>query len=165
MAALTHQGFITVRDDKGMESTMTVYMPVATLAQDAVDYMSALVNEVDPLILGGIINAGVTLAADISGHGTIGPTSDAQERGEFSFRSENDFLHRVGLPTFDEAFVLSSSQTIDTGDADVSDFVDALLDGLVVPSTNTVIPTDSRGEDLATLESALERFRRRARLS
>lgn len=165
MAALTHQVFVTVQDDKGLQSTMIVHIPVATDAQDAVDFAGLLVNEIDPLVIGGIVAAGVTLAADIAGHGAIGPTSDVQEKGEFAFRTVNNFLFRTALSCFDEAFVLSASQAIDTGDADVIDFVDALIDGIVVPSTATVIPVDSRGEDLTSLESALERFRRRARVS
>ena len=127
--------------------------------------MGLLVNEIDPLILGGIVNAGVTFAADIAGHGAIGPTSDVQEKGEFAFRTLNNFVFRVSLSGLDESFVLPASQALNTADDDVVDFVDALLLGLVVPSTATVIPVDSRGEDLTSLESALERFRRRARLS
>lgn len=165
MAILTHQVFITIEDNKGMQSTLIVHIPAATEAQDAVDFAGLLVNEVDPLVLGGIVNAGVTLAADIAGHGAIGPTSDVQEKGEFAFRTVNNFLFRVALSAFDEAFVLDASQNINTADDDVVDFFEALTDGLVVPSTETVIPCDSRGEDLLTLAAALERFRRRARLS
>ncbi len=165
MAQLTHQAFVTVQDNKGMQSTMIVHLPIATVPQDAIDYVGLLVNEVDPLVLGGVVAAGVTISADIAGHGAIGPTSDVQEKGEFAFRTVNNFLFRTSLSAFDEAFVLDASQVIDTGDVDVTDFVEALTDGLVVPSTATVIPVDSRGEDLVTLESALERFRRRPRLS
>ena len=165
MAILTHQGFVTVQDDKGMRSTMIVHLPFATLAQDALDFVGLLVDDIDPLVIGGIVSAGVTLAADIAGHGAIGPTSDVQEKGEFAFRTVNNFLFRVALSAFDESFVLGASQTINTGDALVQAFRDDLLNGIVVPSTATVIPVDSRAEDLTSLESALERFRRRARIA
>lgn len=165
MAVLTHQVFVTVRDNKGMQSTMIVHIPAATDAVDALDFAELLVDKIDPLILGGVVAAGVTLAAVIAGHGTIGPTSDVQEKAEFAWRTANDFLFRVALSTLDEQFVLDASQSIDTGDATVLAFTNALKDGLVVPSTETVIPVDSRGEDLVTLEAALERFRRRARIS
>ncbi len=159
--ALTHQVFITFQDDAGRKATAIVHIPVATLAQDAVDFAGLLINELDPLVVGGIVAGGVTLAADIAGHGAIGPTSDVQEKGEFSYNTFNNFIHSVGIPTFDEALVVAGSGVIDTGQADVIDFNNAMLLGLVVPSTNTVIPVDSRGEDLTSLKSALERFRRR----
>jgi len=161
MAALTHQCFVTLQDNAGRKATLIVHIPVATLAQDAVDFVGLLVNEIDPLVLGGIVAAGVTLAADITGHGSIGSTSDVQEKGEFTMNTINSFLHAVGVPTFDESLIIAGSDAIDTTQADVIDFVDALLDGLAVPSTNTVIPVDSRGEDLTSIKSALERFRRR----
>ncbi len=163
--ALTHQVFITVKDDKGLSSTMIVHLPIATLPQDAIDFADELINDVDPLILGGIVAAGVSFAADIAGHGTIGPTSDVQEKGEFTFRTVNNFPFKHALSTLDEAFVLGASQTLDTGDPLVDALVQDMLVGIVVPSTATVIPVDGRGEDLTSLESALERFRRRARVS
>lgn len=161
MAALTHQCFVTVQDNAGRQATSIIHIPVATLAQDAVDFVGLLVNEIDPLIIGGVVAAGVTLAADIAGHGAIGPTSDVQEKGEFSFNTINAFIHSVGLPCLDETLVVAASNVIDLTQADVIDFVDAMLDGIAVPSTNVVIPTDSRGEDLVSVKSALERFRRR----
>ncbi len=159
--ALTHQGFITVQDDAGRESTLIVHMPVAVLAQDAVDFIGLLIDEIDPIIVGGIVRAGVTLACDIAGHGTIGALADVQEKGEFTFNTLNLFLAAVGLPSFDESLIVASSDTIDLTDGDVVDFVDAMIDGIEVPSTNTVVPCDSRGETLVSVKSALERFRRR----
>lgn len=159
--ALTHQVFVTFQDDAGRKATAIIHIPVATLAQDAVDFAGLLINEIDPLVVGGIVAGGVTLAADIAGHGAIGPTSDVQEKGEFSFNTANNFLHSVGIPTFDETLVIAGSGVIDTGQVDVVDFTDAMLTGLAVPSTNLVTPVDSRGEDLTSLKSALERFRRR----
>lgn len=159
--ALTHQVFVTLQDNAGRKSTMIVHIPVATLAQDAVDFAGLLINEIDPLVVGGIVSGGVTLAADIAGHGAIGPTADVQEKGEFSFNTLNNFIFTVGVPTFDESLVVLGSGVIDAAQADVLDFLNAMTVGLAVPSTNLVVPTDSRGEDLVSLKSALERFRRR----
>ena len=159
--ALTHQVFVTLQDDAGRKATMIVHIPVATLAQDAVDYAGLLINEIDPLVLGGIVAGGVTLGADIAGHGAIGSTSDVQEKGEFAFNTANNFIFTVGVPTLDEGLVIAGSGVIDTGQADVVDFLDAMITGLAVPSTNLVVPVDSRGEDLTSLKAALERFRRR----
>lgn len=161
MAQLTHQVFVTVQDKAGFKSTMIVHIPIATVPQDALDFAGLLINEIDPLILGGIVSGGVTLAADIAGHGGIGSTSNVQEKGEFTYNTENSFLHSVGLPTFDETLVVAASRNIDLTQEDVEDFNDAMLDGLAVPSTEVIVPVDSRGEDLSSLKSALERFRRR----
>lgn len=165
MATLTHQVFITVQDAKGLQSTLIVHLPFATVPQDAIDFAELLVDEVDPLIKAGVVAAGVTFATDIAGHETIQATSDVQEKGEFAFRTVNNFLFRFALSGFDENFVVASSQQIDLTDANVIDLVDAMIDGLIVPSTATVIPVDSRAEDLTVLESGLERFRRRARIA
>lgn len=161
MAQLTHQAFVTIQDKAGLKSTLIVHIPIATVAKDALDFTNLLIDKIDPLVLGGVVGGGVTLAADLAGHGTIGPTSNVQEKGEFTFNTLNAFLHSVGLPTFDETFVVAASRNIDTGAPLVAAFVTAMEDGIVVPSVATVIPTDSRGEDLTTLKSALERFRRR----
>lgn len=161
MAQLTHQGFITIQDKAGLKSTMVVHIPIATGAVDALDFIDDLIDLVDPMILGGVVGGGITLAADIAGHGAIGPTSNVQEKGEFTWNTLNAFLHSVGVPTFDEDLVVAASRVIDVADAAVSPFLTAMKDGIVVTSTNTIIPTDSRGEDLVDLKSALERFRRR----
>lgn len=159
--ALTHQVFVTVQDRAGLKSTLIVHIPIATIPQDALDFADLLINEIDPLILGGVVAGGVTLAADISGHGAIGSTSNVQEKGEFTYNTFNSFLHTVGLPTFDQTLVVAGSRSIDTTQVDVIDFNDAMLTGLAVPSTAVIVPTDSRGEDLTSLKAALERFRRR----
>ncbi len=160
--SLTHQVFVTVQDKAGLKSTAIIHIPIATGAVDAIDFAGLLVNEIDPLILGGIVSAGVTINADISGHGNIGSTSNVQEKGEFTFNTVNGFLHSIGLPTFDETLVVAASRNINVGQVDVVDFVNAITVGLAVPSTNLITPVDSRGEALTTtLKSALERFRRR----
>lgn len=161
MAQLTHQAFITVQDKAGLKSTLVVHIPIATGAVDALDFIDDLIDLVDPMILGGIVGGGVTLAADIAGHGAIGPTSNVQEKGEFTWNTLNAFLHTVGVPTFDEDQVVAASRVIDVAHANVSPFLAAMKDGIVVTSTNTIIPTDSRGEDLVDLKAGLERFRRR----
>jgi len=162
MSTLTHEVFVTVQDKTGRKSTTIVHIPLATTPQDALDFAGLLINEIDPLILGGIVGGGVTLSADIAGHGAIGSTSNVQEKGEFTYNTFNAFKHSLSLPTFDETLVIAASRTIDIGQADVEDFNDAMLVGLAVPSTAVIIPVDSRGEDLTTLVSALERFRRRS---
>ncbi len=161
MAQLTHQVFVTIQDKAGLKSTMIVHIPIATTPQDALDFADLLINEIDPIINGGIVSAGVTLAADIAGHEAIGSTSNVQERGEFVWNTENGFLHSVGVPTWIETLVVAGSRQLDVAQVDVEDFVEAMEDGLAVPSTNLIVPVDSRGEDLTTRKSALERFRRR----
>lgn len=161
MSELTHQVFATIQDNAGRRATLIIHLLASVLAQDAIDFAGLLINEIDPLVLGGVVAGGVTLSADISGHGSIGSTSDVQEKAEFSFNTENKFIFSVGIPTLDEALVIAGSDAIDTGQADVVDFLDAMIDGITVPSTNLIVPVDSRGEDLTSLKSALERFRRR----
>lgn len=165
MAQLTHQVFITISDAKGMKSTATFHIPIATIPQDALDYADALVALYDPMTVAQIVSAGVTLNADISGVGAGAPQADAQEKGEYVFRSLNNFPFRVAISGFDENLVVANSQQLDTADLDMLAFIDGLITGVAVPSTAVIQATDSRGEDLLSLESALERFRRRPRVS
>lgn len=165
MAQLTHQVFITIQDAKGMRSTATIHIPISVVPQDALDYADLMVGLYDPMTVAEIVSAGVTLAADIGSVGAGAPQADAQEKGEFTFRTVNNFPFRVAISGFDENLVTASSQQLDIADLDMLAWIDGMITGVAVPSTEVIVACDSRGEDLITLESALERFRRRPRIS
>lgn len=151
--------FFTIKDNKGDKSRVTFPAVIDTLddAQYAIDALGALI---DPLIVGGFVNAGITLVGDVSGLTTAaGATSDVQEGARFVFSTAEGYLKSARLPTFDEAFIISGSPNVDTVDADVAAFVTAITSGLSLVGAGgagSINFSDYRFVDLTTLESAKE---------
>jgi hypothetical protein len=63
------------------------------------------------------------------------------------------------IPTFSEALVQAGTDAVDTADLDVAAFVTAMQDGIVVTG-GTISPTNSRDNDVVSLASARQQFRR-----
>lgn len=153
--------YFTIVDAKGDPSTVEIPFPDATpvaVFATAIPAVAALIN---PLVNGGLRNAGVKIEIDVPAWGaTALLVSDIQEKAEFAFRGVNGFLKRLNLPTFDEAFFVPQSKDVDLADPDVAAFVDFMTDGITVSAT-LIQPTDIRGDDLVVLERARENWGRR----
>lgn len=155
--------FFNIVDAKNESSTVEIEFPSATpvaILAAAVPAVAVLIN---PLVQGGLKSAGFKVEVDVPTWG-IGAllVSDVQEKAEFAFRGINGFLKRLNLPTFDEAFFVPQSKNVDLADPDVAAFTDFMTDGITVSAT-LIQPTDVRGDDLTTLEKAVENWGKRRR--
>jgi hypothetical protein len=155
--------FFNIVDAKNESSTVEIEFPSATpvgVLAAAVPAVAVLIN---PLVQGGLKSAGFKVEVDVPtwGAGAL-LVSDVQEKAEFALRGVNGFLKRLNLPTFDEAFFTPTTKNVDLSDPDVAAFTDFLTDGITVSAT-LIQPTDIRGDDLVTLESATENWGRRRR--
>ena len=155
--------YLNIQDGDGEASTVEFAFPDATpvgVLAAAVPAIAALVN---PLTLGGLRSAGFRVEVDVSG--SWGPVSallaDVQEKAMFVFRGVNNFIKRLGIPAFDESLFMNggSSPTVNTADTDVAAFVDFMTDGITVSAT-LITPTDIRGDDIVSLESASQSWGR-----
>lgn len=154
--------YFVVADAKAQTSTIEFFFDDATalaVLSAGVGAVGALIN---PLVTGGLRAAGFRVEVDIAG--TWGPiaqlAADVQEKAEFAVRTANGFLSRLNLPTFDEAFFVTSSAQVDQTDPDVVAFMDFLEDGITAGG-GALEPTDYREDDLADVERATENWGKR----
>lgn len=158
--------YYTIQDSDGDTSVVEIPIPTTTAVANLIGAVTAMAGLINPLTNGGLVAAGVRLEVDLSG--TWGPVAaliaDVQEKGEFAFRGENGFLKRLNIPAFLETLFTGAGSTkqIDLGDTDVAAFVTAMEDGFVVGGA-TIQPVDVRGDDLETLEYAVENWGKRRR--
>lgn len=154
--------YFTISDSDGDVSTVEFFFDDATafaVLQAGVSAVAALIN---PMLTGGLRTAGIRFEVDISG--AWGPVaqlvSDVQEKAEFAMRTVGGFLSRLNLPTFDEAFFVPGTGTVDTSDPDVQAFVDFLETGITAGG-GSLAPTDYREDGILTVERAVENWGRR----
>jgi hypothetical protein len=83
--------------------------------------------------------------------------SDVEEGARFTFRTSADSLTSTRIPGFDETFVDNASRAVLTSQTDVAAFIARMISGQTVGAINAS-PSDSYGNDIASLESARESF-------
>lgn len=151
--------FYTVIDGKGQKSRVTFPCTVPTL-DDALLAVGAVGELLDPLLTGGIVDAGFTMKADTATFSTAAALlSDVQEGARFVWSTALNFLKSVRLPTFDEALIVESSTAVDLDDTDVFALVTAVTDGIDLSGLGSIglaTFTTTHAEDLVDLQSAVE---------
>lgn len=165
--------FVRVRDaggtgagDRPGTSIISVEIPTATTPANAIAFARGLADITAPLMVGGIIGAGVTFEVDLSSLSLdeVGTAlADVQERAVFAFRTAAAKIKRIGIPTFNENLFTGAGaySSVDLTDTDVQAFVTAMEDGIDVSGyggTGTVAPVDTNNSDLVTLETATQDF-------
>lgn len=155
--------FYTIQDADGDKSTIDIPFPDSFDLSNALDVVEAFAGVINPLINGGLVSAGVRAEFDI--HLLWGPVAmlvaDIQEQAQFLFRVTGGFPKLLNLPTFIETFFTSggADKTVDLTATEVVDFINAMEDGLVV-NTVTYAPSDYRGTDIISTESAVQHWGR-----
>lgn len=160
---MPHYVYISIKDEKGDISTISFPFPDSTPVTDLALLPSAIWNLVNPLVTGGLVEAGFRYVANIAAT-SASAGADVQEKGEFILRTVNGFLKRLNIPTFLESLFNSGSKEINQADGDVAAFITLLEDGIDLAGSGgsgVVQPCDIRGEDLETLEAAIENWGKR----
>lgn len=165
--------FVRIRDaggaaagDKPGTSIVSVEIPLATTPANALAFARGLADIVSPLIVGGIIGAGVTFEVDLSSLSLdeVGTAlADVQERAVFAFRTLAGKVKRIGIPTFNENLLQGAGAygNVDLTDTDVQAFVTAMEDGITLTGyggTGVVAPVDTNDSDLVLLETASQDY-------
>lgn len=161
--AVPFQFFYNISDADGDTSRMTLDVdPTAmTLAQipGIAEYAWDLIN---PLITGHLESVGVTVDVDVSGftNAVSSVLADVQEGAEFLFKSADSFIKRLTLPTFDETKLTSggAGSDVNISDAAVIAFEAGMLAGLTPDAVNFFDVQTSHGEDLTSLNKAVQKF-------
>jgi hypothetical protein len=152
--------YYTIVDDKGDKSTVEVPLPDATALTDVEIFVEQMGLLIDPLVQGGIVGAGFRVEASVASFTNVASTiADVQEKGRFLFRTAGNWLKSLSLPTFSDLLINPGSNTVDETDTDVAAFITAMEDGIDLSGaggSGVIQPSDYRGDDIATLEKAVE---------
>jgi hypothetical protein len=150
-------------DDKGETSSTTVRVPNGfTLAQygEFGFAMAQLFADASGCAITGV---SINFALDLSGLGlktVANALSDVAEKAQFIWNTVTGSIKKIfRIPTFSESLVQAGTDAVDTADLAVAAFVTANTNGIVVTG-GTVAPTNSRDNDVVSLASARQQFRR-----
>ncbi len=148
-----------ISDNKGDEGSFTINLPTGTSISDAIAFGQEAYPIIDALITGNLHD--ITVSIPIPGVTPSVPalTSDVREKAYAIFRTAGNFVKRLKIPTLSELKVLDGSAALDRSDMDVAAFETMMESGLdTAPSggSGVISPSDSRDDDIVTLESAVE---------
>lgn len=155
--------FFVIQDGDGDKSTISIPFPSTISLANVANLVAGVGALINPLINGGLVEAGIRLVVDLSG--TWGPTSallaDIQEQAQFLFRVVGGYPKLLNLPTFIETLFTNggADKTVDLADTDVAAFVDFMESGITLSSV-TYQPSDYRGADILSTESAVQHWGR-----
>jgi hypothetical protein len=149
----------SILDAKGKTSTMKVNFGPSPNLGMVTAWASAAGPLIANLIKGQIIDIGIGIGVTLPGGlpTSPDPDSDVEEGARFNWHTAIGALTNFRIPTFDEAHIATGTAQVDTTDADVSAFVDKVINGHTVLLEN-VQPTDERGSDINALKTAREAF-------
>ena len=155
---------ITLRDGKGLESQIILNITSVNGTTDIAAQIGTaelMQSLVDSITTGQIVRCGLIFDLDLVGGLKSAPNanSDIEEGAQFIWRSSTGHNTASRIPTFDEDKIVTATRSVDLSDGDVSDFNDAIIDGVEIASVLTEF-LDSRGDDIEALLSARETFGR-----
>lgn len=150
-------GYITLRDEKGVDSTMSFHIDKTMSLDNVSIYIDELIGIVTTMTDGEFISAGFSVEVS-RGTGIPGASagSDVQEKVLFSFRTETSgATFDVTIPTIKEGIFQDASVWVDETDPLVTAFLDAAYghDLTGAGGTGEGKLADNRGE--AVLELGL----------
>lgn len=154
---------VTIRDAKGKTARVEANLPTGTGQVTATNFAEDLAVAIYNIISGEVIGLSITDNLDLPGaiEPGAGSTSDVEEGGLFVFRTENNYITKMRVPTLLESHILAGTNTVDLADTDVDTFVDLMVDGLEDIVNGDALPSDSRDDDIVSVASAKEDFRPR----
>jgi hypothetical protein len=154
----------SIRDEDGKTSSAEIKVPDSALMSNAVIFASEMAQLIDPLIRGVIVRIGIGFLLDLAGVTGIKTAAlsgaDVEEGARFGFIG-GGFPTGLRLPTFDEAYIIPTTDQVDLTDTDVAAFVTAMVSGIDLSGaggTGTLSPTTNREEDITALSYAVESF-------
>lgn len=153
------QTWYGISDAKGAISTVTIPIPSGTAVGDLVGFVQGMAALLEPLCTGTLRAAGVTIPVPFTPWDVALSTSDVQEKARFGFRTVNNFLKRLSIPTFLESLFSPGTKEVNQADTDVAALITAMESGITI-NAHVIAPVDEREEDLTDLETAVEEWGR-----
>lgn len=154
---------ISFKDGKNKASFTKIRIPASLAVAEFVGFAVAAAQVLLNLSTCRITKVGVYVGVDLSSF-TIKAApallSDVEQKAQFIFdTAETGFSARCIIPAINENISFSTSDIIDTADAQVIAFVTMMETG--AGSLSPAKACDSRGNDITALRSTRELFQRR----
>jgi hypothetical protein len=168
----------TIQDEKGKTATMSVYAPQFTYdvgeiglltepASDVREYAKELAIVLDAVIEGQIVGISVNTPVDLPvGLIKAAPTntSDVEEGVAVMYRTAGKDFMRQRIPTAKETFTHQPKGLgVNMSDVAVSAFVQTMVAPEELPANWSVSACDHRGDNLVSVFTAKDQFKRRRR--
>lgn len=152
---------VTFKDEANKEASTSFNVPSATTAANAAFAAQAWMLLADAISDGKIVAASMTLPVSLPA-GLKADPIDGSRVGvgaRFQWNTSGGFLTRFILPARRESIILDETDVVDETDPDVANMIAEMTAGLdltTVGGVGTVQPTDTRNEDVASLDEAYE---------
>lgn len=145
-------------DPEKPASRVEVEFPSGSIS--AASLLASIVETlIEPLVYGSCESVGFTVElSGLSVRSVPDVLADIRDKALFVFDASGAagiFPKKITLPTYNENFTLPGTSLVDQTDADVSAFIDALINGITVSSVLHQ-PCDTRAYDLVSVRSAEE---------
>ncbi len=150
----------SIQDAKGKVSTVKINFPSAVDVGQVASFAIDTATMINNIIKGRILDAGLGIQLSLAGatiRNAPDPDSDVEEGARFSWNAASGAITGFRLPTFDEDKLVTGTNQVDLGDADVNTFVQRMLQGKTTGLVNAS-PSDDRGSDIDNVASARESF-------
>lgn len=151
----------TIADEKGVSSTTFLSLPDTFSLANTLEFAQDMALLIDAIVNGKITHIGACYQVTLPGglKAAAVANSDVEEGARFSFATSGGHFTRMRLPTFKETLLSPASKDVNLTDADVAAFVNAMISGIAEPApAQTLIPCDSRAEDITAISTARELF-------
>lgn len=155
---------VNVIDAKGKPSKTRIFAPTSMTVAQVQTWGIAVAGWIADLSACRVTRVSVCLPVDI----TIGNTlktvanalADVGQKALFVWNSVlAGFKLKFNMPAFDETKINANSDTVNQADIAVAALVTAIEAGFVTTNDGTVFITNARGNDVDTLDYAVEKFR------
>lgn len=157
----TWQITFSIGDARFKLSSVSIDIPDTTTLAQVQEFTLAMAAIIDNMTQGNIGNWNLLAPRELDFTGLknqAGSTADNEEKGVFTFLTENGYNSRIAIPSFSDSDVVTGSDTIDQTDVDIAAFIAAMTAGIELTDTSVVQPCDYRGDDIITLVGSYERF-------
>lgn len=151
--------YYRISDAKNDSSTVMIPLPDTVAIADLTTYVQDLAAIIQPLVNGTLLEAGFAVGVDVVPWNVAAGISDVQEKARFVFRTAGGWLKSLSIPSVVESIFHPGSREVNQADPAVAALVTAMVDGITV-NTNTIEPSDRRGDDLTNLVQATEAWGR-----
>lgn len=157
---LSIQAFIRIIDSKGKEGRVTFNFPTNTDIAVLKTAIREAAGQIDALIKGQVIGAGIELVASLAG-ATLKASaiagSDIQEGVRFSWGAASGGQTQFRIPTVDESWLTDAGVLDYTSGDDMDDFIQRILAGATT-GLNNASPSDAYSSDVTTFIGGTESF-------
>jgi hypothetical protein len=157
---LSIQAFIRIIDSKGKEGRVTFNFPLNTDIAVLKTAIREAAGQIDALIKGQVIGAGIELVASLAG-ATLKASaiagSDIEEGVRFSWGAASGGQTQFRIPTVDESWLNDAGVLEYVSGDDVDDFIQRIIVGSNT-GANWARPSDAYSSDIEDFLGGTESF-------